>query len=182
MLPRDSRLLSALLAGGVLATALVAALLEGPSLSPTATAAAACTYGVCPSNSGVSTGTIEAIIALLAAVAIILGVLIFRDRRRGNRPPPPEWADAGATAAAAPVAAGGAASYTEGPEDVSVPPPEVPVTPPASGSATGEGDIDSLMAELDRISGEILKSGPPKKGTGGAASDATDEAKDSGSG
>ena len=63
------------------------------------------------------------------------------------------------------------APYLEQPEDVSSPPSSVTVVPGAVGAAAvvgadaGEADIDSLMQELDKISGEILQRGtPPKKG------------------
>ncbi|HEY6238719.1 MAG TPA: hypothetical protein VIZ68_06005, partial [Thermoplasmata archaeon] len=42
----------------------------------------------------------------------------------------------------------------------------------AGGTAAAEGgeaDIDSLMQELDKISGEILKKGPPQKKSAPAA-------------
>jgi len=167
---RETRLIPAALVAAVLVTALAAAVLAGPGVAPEASAASNCPYGVCPQNNGgLSLTTIEAIIGLLAVVAVVLGVLIWRDRRRsGGRPPPSEWAAGGGAAAPPP----GSAAYTETPEDVSVPPPELPATAGAGGAA--EGDIDSLMAELDRISGEILKQGPKgKKGPDGAPSDET---------
>jgi hypothetical protein len=55
-------------------------------------------------------------------------------------------------------------AYIEGPEDVGVlPSAATPAAPGAGEAAVGEGDIDTLMKELDRISSEILKKGPPKK-------------------
>ncbi len=73
----------------------------------------------------------------------------------------------------------------EGPEDA--------VAAAGAGAAVGAGagaaaaeaepaDIDSLMGELDRISGEILKRGPGKKGppsAGGGGGDADAPAADS---
>jgi len=114
----------------------------------------------------------------IAAVLIVAGLLaaLFLMRRRRKAPP----------AAVPPVAAGGpppgaagtppppappvaAPAYLETPEDVGQTLPVVP-TPPAPaapGAAAGAGaeaepDIDSLMAELDKISGEILKRAPKK--------------------
>jgi hypothetical protein len=59
------------------------------------------------------------------------------------------------------------AAYVETPEDVSAAPPSEAVAGVAAGGAAAaatEPDIDSLMAELDKISGEILTRGtPPKK-------------------
>jgi len=51
------------------------------------------------------------------------------------------------------------------------------VAAPAAAATAGEAepDIDSLMAELDKISGEILKK-PPKKGAGSQGTDAADDA------
>ncbi|MCI4369397.1 MAG: hypothetical protein L3K09_07545 [Thermoplasmata archaeon] len=46
-------------------------------------------------------------------------------------------------------------------ESPPVPAPAVAAVAPAA--LGGEEDIDSLMAELDKISGDILKRGPPKK-------------------
>ncbi|MGA7922403.1 MAG: hypothetical protein WCA77_00280, partial [Thermoplasmata archaeon] len=73
-------------------------------------------------------------------------------------------------------------AYVEGPEDFSGPAPEVPAAAAAGGAAGtaagaaaaegGEADIDSLMKELDRISTEILKKGPPKTDGGAAGADA----------
>jgi hypothetical protein len=60
-----------------------------------------------------------------------------------------------------------AAEYVETPEDVGSAPPTLGTPPGAPAAASGakpeaEPDIDSLMAELDKISGEILKRTPKK--------------------
>ncbi|MGI0151545.1 MAG: hypothetical protein ACREC5_06385, partial [Thermoplasmata archaeon] len=78
---------------------------------------------------------------------------------------------AGGIAAAAVPAVG--ATYLESPEDVgaTAPPPVAP-TPPkgaragaaVAGAAGEEPNIDALMDELDRISGEILKKDKVPKG------------------
>jgi hypothetical protein len=48
----------------------------------------------------------------------------------------------------------------------------------AAGAAAGapEPDIDSLMAELDKISGEILKKAPKPGASGSGAADAAEDA------
>lgn len=97
----------------------------------------------------------------------------------GSAPPPPPAPPA--SPPPAPPAA--APAYLETPEDVGHAPPSVSPSDVAGVGAAGiagaaggaaaaagaagesaEPDIDSLMAELDRISGEILKRAP-KKGT-----------------
>jgi len=119
------------------------------------------------------------VVALVAA--LVLAYLIVGRRRR---PPaaaaaPPETAEPPAGASAgAPPSMGASHPYIETPEDVGVAVPTMAVAPPAAAAATPpatgaeeEPDIDALMAELDKISGEILKK-PPKGGTGGSTSDA----------
>jgi hypothetical protein len=87
----------------------------------------------------------------------------------------------GAGAAAASPAAPPAANYVEGPEDVGQGLPVV-AGAAAAGAAAGavaasqEPDIDSLMAELDKISGEILKKAPKPGTAGSSASDAAEDA------
>jgi hypothetical protein len=163
----------------MMAVTVAAAFLPGIGAAP-ATPGAACVYGECPANNnGIPLGTLYLILALLAIVALVLGLLIYRERRGGGRQPPQEWAEGTEGAAAGGPAA--ANLYTEGPEDVSVPPPEVSgaVAAAGAGAAVGaaagqEGDIDSLMAELDRISGEILKKGSGKKGGPGSSTGGSD--------
>lgn len=103
---------------------------------------------------------------------------------QGAEPPPPgdagaavgpEAAGLGAAAAVGGATAGGSTSYVETPQDVGVPPPAIGGAGAATAAGAGAGagvaaasaeggsDIDSLMAELDKISGEILKRGPGKK-------------------
>ncbi len=144
--------------------------------------------------SGLSAYDWLAIAAVLVVVALLAALLILRRRRRqppttgpppvqpwpGGGPPP----GAGGQAPPAPPTA--APAYLETPEDVGHGLPEVPVAGAAAGGAAagaaagggaaaaeGEPDIDSLMAELDKISSEILKrapkkpSEPPSEGTSG---------------
>lgn len=63
----------------------------------------------------------------------------------------------------------------EPPAPVEAPPP--PTTPAAGASDEAEPDIDSLMAELEKISGEILKKSPKKRG--GSSSTASTSSSDS---
>jgi hypothetical protein len=145
-------------------------------------ASSSCNYGTCTSaEPGPLTwalGIIVAAIILLIAAAVIL------QRRRG-RPP-----SSGVAAYEGPTPPGGAAGGPESPataegapyletaEDVGVMGGGVAIAGAAAGGAAagaaGEeapGDIDSLMGELDRISGEILKRGPGKKPPTGGAED-----------
>lgn len=165
------RIVPLLLGGAMLLVTLAAGANAAGHFDGQAASDACAVYGACPSNSGVSPTVVVGFLAILALIALILAALIFRDRRRSGRRPPPEWTDAGSAAggptgpedaaalAGTAGAVGGAVGYTETPEDVGVAPPEVPSAVPAAGGA----DIDSLMAELDKISGEILQRGPAKK-------------------
>jgi hypothetical protein len=109
---------------------------------------------------------IYVVIAVVVLLALILLVLVFQRRRRPRPaavPPMQVWQEEPSPPMGAPI--GPAPNYLEGPEDVGHAPPLVPVptsgagvTPPAPPpGAEGEPDIDALMAELDKISGEILK-------------------------
>jgi len=143
----------------------------------TVQAQSACPYGGCSSSSSIPTWEIVSVLVAIAAGAIAGALLLMRRRRQ---PPPPAapmepWQEgppaAGGAVAAAPV--GPTPPYIETPEDVGQAPPAVAPTKAAAGpaaavapaAAEGEPDIDSLMAELDKISNEILKK-PPKKGAG----------------
>jgi hypothetical protein len=143
-------------------------------------AASNCTYGQCPS-SGNSVPTWEiATIGAVIVLALLAGLFILMRRRRrppttaapagGQGPTPPVGAAAppsnGPEEMAGPASAIPAATYVETPEDVGSAPPTLG-TPPGAPAAAGakaeaEPDIDSLMAELDKISGEILKRTPKK--------------------
>lgn len=159
----------------------------------TVQAQSSCPYGGCATSSSVPVWEYVSILVIVAVAAILALLFIMRRRR------PPRAAPAvAAGAAAAPPAegappwgeqttpAGTTPSYLETPEDVghAPPPVEAPAAPPAApaagaaagGAAGAEGtsDIDSLMAELDRISGEILKKSP-KKGSAQKPPDETEE-------
>jgi hypothetical protein len=171
-LPNRATLVPLAFSLAILAAVLAAAL--GPATGMVA-ASSSCQYGTCTSNGpGLLTYGVGAIVALI--ILLIAAAVIYQRRRGGGGSPPAAGGGAvaawsGTTGPESP-AAGEAAPYMEGPEDV------------AAGAAVGAGagaaaadaseaqpaDIDSLMGELDKISGEILKRGPGKKGppSGGA--------------
>jgi hypothetical protein len=167
-LPTRASVVPLAFAVAILSVILAAAL--GPATG-TVQAASSCQYGTCTNNGpGLLTygvGVLLAIIILLIAAAVI-----YQRRRGGGGGSPP--ASGGDAVAAWNGPPGGpqsppaaeTPSYIEGPGDVAA--------GAAAGAAVGAGaaaeaepaDIDSLMGELDRISGEILKRGPGKKGPG----------------
>jgi len=162
----------------------------------TVQAQSSCPYGNCTTSAAVPAWEIVSILAAIAAVVIAAALVVMR-RRRTPRAGPPAAAGAlqpwqegpptGGAPAAAGIAPAAAAPYLEGPEDVGHAPPSLPATPAtgagpaaaaappaAAAGAEGGSDIDSLMAELDRISGEILKKSP-KKGTAQKPPEETEE-------
>jgi hypothetical protein len=162
----------------------------------TVQAQSSCPYGGCTTSSALPTWELVSILVLVAAAIIAAALLLMRRRRPPAQGTPVKaWQQppAGAgTAAGAPAGGGGpAAPYIEGPEDVGHAPPSVgPTAAVGAGAAAGAGagagaaagagaegepDIDSLMAELDKISGEILKK-PTKKGSTGATDESADDA------
>jgi len=162
----------------MLAVVLVAGLFPNAG---TVQAQSSCPYGGCTTSSAVPVWEYVSILVIVALAAIVALLFIMR-RRRPPRATPgaPTTAAGGAPAPLTPWAegpsppAGSPAPYIETPEDIGHAPP--PVAPPsaggaappagAAGGAEPSSDIDSLMAELDKISTEILKK-EPKKGTGG---------------
>jgi hypothetical protein len=143
----------------------------------TVQAQSSCPYGGCTTSSAIPTWELVSILVVIAAAAIAAALVIMRRRRRPPATPVQAWkgappAGAGTAAAAPGAPAAPTPPYVETPEDVGHAMPAVPAAgaagaaaAPAAAGAEGEPDIDSLMAELDKISGEILKK-PPKKGTG----------------
>ena len=182
---RGSRIIPLTLGIAMLAVVLVAGLFPNAG---TVQAQASCPYGGCSTPSSVPVWEYVSIIVLIAVAAIV--ALLFIMRRR--RPPSATTTPAAGAAAGGltPWAAGPsapsepAAPYIETPEDVGHPPPSVggPSAAPAAaaaGAAAGAepaSDIDSLMAELDKISTEILKKSPKRgaAGKGGETAEAED--------
>lgn len=171
----------------MLAVVVVAALVPNAG---TVSAASNCPYGNCPPTSSSFPAWEIASIGAIIVLGLLVGLFVLMRRRR---PPPSEgMAAAGGSGGVPPSGAtqtgpGGpyteentATSYVETPEDVAGPQPNLvgPAVGAAGGAAAGAGaesepDIDSLMAELDKISGEILKR-TPKKGSQSAADEDTD--------
>jgi hypothetical protein len=166
---------------GMLVVILAAALAPNTGAIP---AQSNCQYGACSSSTTPFPYWIIGVIAVLVAAALIALLLFTRRRRPPASTAPEAWAGpaagAGAGAAAAPPAPPGGASaeYIETDTDVGQSLPPVGAAA-AGGAAAGaaaeeEPDIDSLMAELDKISGEILKRAP-KNGTQGASGGGAEE-------
>jgi hypothetical protein len=199
-----------LVSAGLLVLVISAALL--PNLGLVA-AQSTCMYGTCPASTSYT--PYYAALAVLAIVAVGLGLLLLMRRRGGGGSPGPlteaepatgapggpsgpsagDAADmavgagaVGATVAASPTVPPGAggAEYLEGPEDVGAGLPAAAAAAgagAAAGTAAAQGgneDIDSLMQELDKISGEILKRPPGKKDGAPSSDAAADEGTSSG--
>jgi hypothetical protein len=196
------RLIPASLGVAMLVVVILAALAPNTG---TVRADTTCQYGNCATTTPTPIWAYIAVVAIILVAAILAALLILRQRRK--RPPAAAapWAETEAGAGGAGIAAGvegpygpepeapAAPSYLEGPEDVAAdstmqPPPAraasraavggaVAGEAAAGGAASDEASIDSLMDELDRISGEILKKdqrgkGPPSS-EGGEKSDDT---------
>jgi hypothetical protein len=139
-------------------------------------ASGTCTYGSCPATTPTTPLSWYILLAVLVVVALALGIVLLMRRRRPPTSPSSvePWSGPTVAAAGAPAAAEGSmptdggptADYIETDSDVAQPHPEVPpgaaAGAAAAGAAEGGGDIDSLMQELDKISGEILQRGKPK--------------------
>jgi hypothetical protein len=163
-------------------------------------AQSSCPYGNCTSGSGSAFPWTWLFVGLAIIIAAIILALLLISRRRRNPPASTQpWVPGGAgSTGGAPGGPGGAGSppstgtsgvgaaggtspaYVETASDVGTVPATAAVAGAgaaggaaagyAEGSAAGGGDIDSLMAELEKISGEILKKGQsPKKGNGDSA-------------
>ncbi|HTW56294.1 MAG TPA: hypothetical protein VMG36_07660 [Thermoplasmata archaeon] len=194
-LPSARRIVPVALGAAMLAVVVAAAFAPNTGV---ASAASNCTYGQCPSSSSSVPIWELATIGAVIVLAALVGLFLLMRRRRS---PPSDGAaamaggpvpPAGASQPSAgpgdfpespePPAGSAAPSYVETPEDVGAPPPTLGA-PPVAGAAAGgkpeaEPDIDSLMAELDKISGEILKR-TPKKSTEPPADEGSDAAGDS---
>lgn len=164
------------LAVAMLAVVISAALAPNTGAVP---AQSSCQYGNCAQPQTISP-YVYAAIGVVVVLAALLATLFLMRRRRGGGaarfaeapPPPPPPPPEGEV-------------YSEGMEGLPPVQPEymeppveavagAEVLPPAGPPpGAGEADIDSLMDELDKISGEILKKGPAKKEppTGGGSSE-----------
>jgi hypothetical protein len=165
-----------------LGTAMLAILIAA-ALSPNTGAIPAqsnCQYN-CTASTPAFPWWIVAVVVAVVVVALVALLFVMRGRRPptsgsslqpwAGGPQPPAGASPPTPPAAAPA-------YLETAADIGHAPPAVSVgagaaaggaAGAAAGAATeGEPDIDSLMAELDKISGEILKRAP-KKGSGGSS-------------
>ena len=165
----------ALLGAGLLALLLAAAL--SPNTGLVAASSNCAPYNTCPSSSPAFPWWIVAVVVLIVAAALIAALLLMR-RRRPPRAAIQGWQEAAPAPAPGAAPPPGAtapptgAAYIETPEDVGHAPPDATTVAagaagaaaaaPAAAAAEGEPDIDSLMAELDKISGEILKRAPKK--------------------
>ena len=179
---RGRRVVPLTLGAAMLAVVVAAAL--SPNLG--AVPAQTNTQYTSQTSQGLSTWVIAAIAGVVIVAALALVLLLFMRRRR---PPPAAapvqpWEGGGAAPGGAPPAPPAPPppppappvalpAYLETPEDVGQAPPPVPPRPVVGAGAAGaaaagaaaeeaEPDIDSLMAELDKISGEILKRAPKK--------------------
>ncbi len=138
-----------------------------------------CPYGQCVAGTNLPWWVVG-VIAIVIVAALAAALVLLRRRRT---PPasgtpsatPSQGPTAGAmggTAPPPPPPPAAAPAYLETPEDVGATLPHVPTAAPvgaavvaggagaaagAGAASEGEPDIDSLMAELDKISGEILK-------------------------
>lgn len=184
---RGSRIVPLTLGVAMLAVVLAAGLFPNAG---TVQAQSSCAYPPCPTTSSVPVWEYVSIFVIVVLAAIVALLFLMR-RRRPPRPSPiaPSAAAGGAAGPltpwsegpAPPSAPGAPPPYIETPEDVGHAPPSVPPPPPpppaapaaAAGGAEAGSDIDSLMAELDKISTEILKKAP-KKGTEGKSGDESD--------
>ncbi|MCI4339779.1 MAG: hypothetical protein L3J73_00720 [Thermoplasmata archaeon] len=165
----DRRILSHVVGLTVIAAVLVVAFLPNTGAIPADTS---CPYGNC-STTGNGPATLwYVLLGALVLVAAALGAVLLLRRRRAPAPAasvepwsgPTSGTLEGPEGAPAAAAGGVAPAYLETPEDVGHPGPDVPA---GEGAAPAEGgaDIDSLMQELDKISGEILQRGKPQSKT-----------------
>ncbi|MFZ1024191.1 MAG: hypothetical protein WAN87_08655 [Thermoplasmata archaeon] len=165
-------------------------------------AQSSCPYGNCTSGSGSAFPWTWLFVGLAIIIAAIILALLLISRRRRNPPASTQpWVPGGAgstggapgsppsTGTTGVGAAGGTSpAYVESASDIGTVPATAAVVGAgtaggaaagyAEGSAAGGGDIDSLMAELEKISGEILKKGQsPKKGNGDSTEGTADAGK-----
>jgi MYXO-CTERM domain-containing protein len=181
----------------VLALAMLAVVLAAGLLPNTGGTVAQPSSTYVSSSSSVSPWAYIGAAVVAIAAALLLALFLLRRRR----PPPavtapPVQAWQGGPGAGTPPTAppppppppAVAPAYLEIPADVGrAPPPFLPTAGTAAGTGLAAGavsggtepDIDSLMAELDKISGEILKRGAKNSAKGkGTGTDAEPGAND----
>jgi hypothetical protein len=151
-----------------------------PSTQTSPTTSAVTVTSPSSSSSWPWTYTAAIVIGVLVLAIIVALAVLMRRRRPHAAPPMQAWQEA-PTPSTGVGPSSPTSAYLETPEDVGAAPlggipvgagAAVAVTAPATG--TTEPDIDVLMAELDRISVEILKN-PPKKGAKGKGGESTGE-------
>jgi hypothetical protein len=197
---RLRRALPSLLAFGMLALLLAVALAPDTGALPSQSD---CQYGNCSTQANTTPLWAWAAVGLfLLLLVALVAILLVRHRRRGgggasSLPPPeatfspqvgsPPPAAESTLLPAAVVGASGAGAaavapaYLETEDDVAAPPTVMPAAAPAPAPAAAapeggeEPNIDSLMDELDRISGEILKKEPKGKSPPSAPADSPAE-------
>lgn len=188
---RDRRIVPVALGLGMLAVVLAAGFFPNTG---TVQAQSSCPYGGCTTSSSIPTWELVSILVLVAAAIIAAALILMRRRRPPAASTVQAWKGAppaGAAGAVPSAPSGPPAPYIEGPEDVGHAPPAISPKAATGTAATGAGagagaaaapaaaagepDIDSLMAELDKISGEILKK-PTKKGPGDTGEETTESA------
>jgi hypothetical protein len=179
------RIVPVSLGAAMLAVVIAAALVPNAGAVP---ASSNCPYGNCSSSPATIPVWELASIGAIIVLGLLIGLFLLMRRRR----PPAEEAPAAYAAGGAPPAGAveqgpssapedmSAAAYVETADDVGTAPPSIAAPAAAAGAGAGaaaesEPDIDSLMAELDKISGEILKR-TPKKGTPGTPEEDLDGA------
>jgi hypothetical protein len=160
---RARRVIPAVLSGGMLVVIVAAALAPNTGAIP---AQSSCQYGNCGAGSSGIPLWLWATIGGVILAAILAAVFLLYFRRRGGGAAgrgrlETEVGPAGG-GGAAPPGAMEVPEYVETESDVGVAPTVLPPAAPAGGAppaegAPGEPNIDSLMDELDRISGEMQK-------------------------
>jgi hypothetical protein len=142
-----------------------------------------CQYNQCIAGTSIPWWLLAVIVVIVVAALLAALLLMRRGRRPPSTPMQPYTgpsAGAGPAGPSSPAPSGPAPEYLETAQDVGAPPPVPPVGAATTAAAAGgagaaagaaatngqEPDIDSLMAELDKISSEILKR--PKGPAGGS--------------
>jgi hypothetical protein len=143
------------------------AIIVAAGLTPNANAVQAqsnCTYSQCVASTPFPIWVVAG--AVVAVVIALLAALLLLRRRRREPPPPPPVVEESLGAPPPPPEAGPIAPW-EGP--ATLPPPVAgPIEPGWEEGAPAEpppakGDIDSLLEELNKISGEMSKTAPKKQ-------------------